>query len=71
MVTTAPLRRSVAATVLAKRAMDAEALSTALLVMGSERALAFADRRAVAVRLVVRQGSGHGERLSAALQALL
>ncbi|WP_337188528.1 FAD:protein FMN transferase [Phenylobacterium sp.] len=70
--TRAPVDGRVAAvTVVHERCMDADALCTALMVMGSERALAFAEDRDVAALLLLRTEHGHAERLSPAFRRLL
>lgn len=68
-----PVRTEVrSVTVIAKRAMDADALATALLVMGLPAARAFADENAIAARFLVSTPGGHtDEVLTEAMQALL
>lgn len=64
--------RLASATVIAPTCMRADALSTALMVMGPDEALAFAEREALAVLLLVREPDGSfAERLSSALSARL
>lgn len=61
-----------AVTVLHPSCMQADALATALGVMGAEAAIAHAARHGIAARLVVRDGAGRcAERLSPALAAML
>ena len=56
--TGAPLRHTTAAvTVLAPRAADADAVATALLVMGAEKGLSFAAARGIAALFLDRRGS--------------
>ena len=56
--TGAPLRHTTAAvTVLAPLAADADALATALLVMGAEKGLSFAAARGIAALFLDRRGS--------------
>jgi thiamine biosynthesis lipoprotein len=52
------------ATVLAPLCITADALATALMVMGPDQALAFAEREGLAVLLQVREGQGFVERVS-------
>ncbi len=52
------------ATVLAPLCITADALATALMVMGPDEALAFAERKGLAVLLQVREGDGFAERIS-------
>lgn len=67
-----PIANGVAScTVVAGTCMVADALSTALTVMGVEAGLAFADARGIAARYLVRQGGGLAEHTSAAWQDLL
>lgn len=61
----------VAATVFARRCMDAEALATALLVMGAEAGARFAASKKVAARLVVESRDGFAEILSPELTRML
>lgn len=58
-------------TVLAPTCMAADALSTALNVLGPEAGLAFAEERALAARFLVRRGAGLAESSSSAWRALL
>ena len=51
--------------------MTADALATALGVMGAEEGLAFAARHGIAARIVAGAADGHAERLSPALAAML
>lgn len=50
--------------------MWADALATALLVMGPDQAMTFAEKRNLAARLVVRTADGLRQTLSPALQAM-
>ncbi|WP_288381284.1 FAD:protein FMN transferase [uncultured Massilia sp.] len=59
------------ATVVASTCMAADALSTALTVMGVDAGLAFADARGIAVRYLVRLNGGLTEHTSAAWRDLL
>jgi thiamine biosynthesis lipoprotein len=58
-------------TVVAPTCMAADALSTALTVMGSDAGLAFADARGLAARFLLRDGAGLSEKTSAAWRELL
>jgi thiamine biosynthesis lipoprotein len=70
--TGAPIANNVASvTVLASTCMAADALSTALTVMGVDAGLAFADQRGVAARYLVRTDAGLREFDTAAWRALL
>ncbi len=51
-------------TVIAGSAMQADALSTALLVMGSEAGFAFAERHRIAALFIARGEDGFGERMT-------
>jgi len=51
----------VSVTVLAETSMDADAYATALMVMGTEAAIAFAQRHDLAVMLVTREDQGFKE----------
>jgi thiamine biosynthesis lipoprotein len=67
-----PIANDVASvTVLAPTCMAADALSTALTVMGVEAGLPFADQRGVAARYLVRTDAGLREVDTAAWRALL
>lgn len=67
-----PIANGVASvTVLAQTAMRADALATALSVMGPEEGLAFADYTGLAAAIVVRGEEGLTEIVSAAFQAML
>jgi thiamine biosynthesis lipoprotein len=66
-----PVANDVASvTVLASTCMAADALSTALTVMGAQEGLAFADTRSIAARFQVRSGAGLVEHVSGAWAAL-
>lgn len=67
-----PIANQVASvSVLHASCMAADALSTALSVLGPEQGLAFAERRALAARFLVRRGDGLDEISSSAFRALL
>ncbi len=61
----------ISATVLHESCMQADAYATALLVMGPDEAIAFADRHALAALIRYRRDDTVRERVSAALQAML
>lgn len=63
----------ISATVVHASAMEADAYATALMVMGAERAMEFADERGLAaiVRLTDPSSRGATEMMSAAFQAML
>lgn len=67
-----PVANDVASvTVLAATCMAADALSTALTVMGPDAGIAFARERGIAARFLVRRPGGLAETTSDAWQALL
>jgi thiamine biosynthesis lipoprotein len=67
-----PIANGVASvTVLAPSCMEADALSTALTVLGPRAGLAFAERRQLAARYLTRAGGALVESTSPAWQALL
>ena len=67
-----PITNGVAScTVIASACMTADALSTALTVMGVEAGLAFADARGIAARFLVRGSGALSEHVSHAWRALL
>ncbi len=67
-----PIRNEVASvTVLHPECMAADALSTALSVMGPEAGMAFANQRALAVRFLLRGANALEERTSTAFEELL
>ncbi|MGI4841716.1 MAG: FAD:protein FMN transferase [Janthinobacterium lividum] len=67
-----PIANGVAScTVVASSCMVADALSTALTVMGAEAGIAFADARGIAGRYLVRHEDGLREHASAAWRDLL
>jgi len=67
-----PIDNGVASvTVLAPSCMAADALSTALTVLGPQQGMAFAEQRALAARFLLRSGGGLVETTSSAWQALL
>jgi thiamine biosynthesis lipoprotein len=61
----------VSVTVIHPECMTADALATALTVMGAEAAIAFATARNLPALVVTRGPNGLSERLSPALQAML
>ncbi|MDM5181033.1 FAD:protein FMN transferase [Massilia sp. DJPM01] len=68
----APIRNDVASvTVLHAECMAADALSTALSVLGPDDGLAFAERHHLAARFLLREGGGLREVVSSAYQELL
>jgi len=67
-----PVNERVASvTVLHRRCMHADALASALLVLGAEAGLAFSERQGIAARFIVRNGAALGEQFSSAMMALL
>lgn len=67
-----PVANGVASvTVLAPTCMAADALSTALTVMGPDQGLAFADARGIAARFLVRSAAGLVETISSDWRSLL
>jgi thiamine biosynthesis lipoprotein len=58
-------------TVLHPQCMLADALSTALTVLGPEAGMVFARRHALAARFLIRRRGGFDERLSPAFEAML
>ncbi|ATQ76049.1 thiamine biosynthesis protein ApbE [Massilia violaceinigra] len=67
-----PIRNDVASvTVLHTECMAADALSTALSVLGPDEGLAFAESRHLAARFLLRQSGGLREVVSSAYQELL
>ena len=67
-----PIANDVAScTVLHPRCMAADALSTAITVLGSDAGLAFAEARGLAARLLLRRAGGLDERTTQAWQAML
>jgi len=67
-----PVRHGLASvSVLHARCMAADALSTALTVLGPDEGLRFAAREDLAARFVVRTGRGFEERVSPALARML
>jgi FAD:protein FMN transferase len=61
----------ISATVLHESCMQADAYATALLVMGADEAIAFADRHALAALIRYRSNDAVRECVSAPLQAML
>ena len=67
-----PIANDVAScTVLHPHCMAADALSTAITVLGLDAGLAFAEERGLAARLLLRTGGGLAERCTAAYRAML
>ena len=58
-------------TVLHESCMMADALATAITVLGAETGMAFATARGLAVRIITRESGGFVEQLSPALGAML
>ncbi|RYD15215.1 MAG: FAD:protein FMN transferase [Lysobacteraceae bacterium] len=54
---------------LARDALDADAIGTVVMVLGPDAGLAWAERRGLAVRIVVRDGDGFAERMTRAFAA--
>jgi len=66
-----PVTHSLASvTVVDEKAFRADALATALLVMGPDEGLAFAEREGLAVLMLIRSESGIEERQTAAFEQL-
>ncbi|MGL5336435.1 MAG: FAD:protein FMN transferase [Enterovibrio sp.] len=63
--------RLVSATVLDKSCMTADGLATAFMVLGPERALALAEKEAIALFLIVKSENGFEERASSAFKPYL
>lgn len=61
----------ISATVLHPSCMQADAYATALMVMGQDEAIAFADAHALAALIRYRDGASVAERISSPLQAML
>ncbi|MGL4826469.1 MAG: FAD:protein FMN transferase [Vibrionaceae bacterium] len=61
----------VSATVLDKSCMTADGLATAFMVLGPERALALAEKEAIALFLIVKTQNGFEERVSSAFKPYL
>lgn len=57
-------------TTLARDCMQADATGTVIMVLGPEQGMAFAERRGLAVRIVLRERDGYTERMSNAFAAL-
>lgn len=67
-----PIRNNIASlTVLHNSCMAADALSTALTVLGIEDGMTFAEEHQLAARFLMRDKAGLSERTSSAFQALL
>jgi thiamine biosynthesis lipoprotein len=60
-----------AVTVIDPSTMRADALATALMVMGPDAGLAFAEREGIPALFIIRSATGFGERMSASLRVLL
>lgn len=58
-------------TVLHRQCLMADALSTALTVLGPEAGMAFATQRGIAARMLLRTPRGFAERMSPAFEAML
>ncbi len=56
--------------VVADTTMAADALSTSLMIMGADEAMAFAEQHDVAAQLILKSGSSLAERHSSAFEAL-
>nr|WP_198981035.1 FAD:protein FMN transferase [Herbaspirillum sp. ASV7] len=70
--TAEPVRHALASvTVLHRQCMVADALATALTVMGESAGLAFARQRGIAALFIARQEEGYRETLTPALAAML
>jgi thiamine biosynthesis lipoprotein len=57
-------------TVLADDAAQADALATALMVLGPEAGMVFAERQSIAAYLLLRDGTSITERMSTQFMAL-
>lgn len=67
-----PVRNGVASvTVVHESCMAADALSTALTVLGAQKGLAYAESRNIAARFLVRQGQGFAETTSSRYREML
>ncbi|MDB6060485.1 MAG: thiamine biosynthesis protein ApbE [Verrucomicrobiaceae bacterium] len=67
-----PIRNDIASvTVLHTSCMEADALSTALTVLGVDDGMSFAEQHRLAARFLVRTGTGFTERASSAFMAML
>ncbi len=67
-----PVRHELASvSVVADSTMTADALSTALMIMGPDDAMAFAERHDVAAYLILKSGAKLAERVSPAFQSSL
>ena len=67
-----PLTNKIASvSVLHERCMAADALSTALMVMGVEEGMAWADARGIAARFLVRAEVGYTEHVSRRLSGMM
>lgn len=70
--TARPVENAVASvSVIAPRAMAADALATALMVMGPERGLGFAEERGIPAFFLLREAGGLAERANATFAARL
>lgn len=70
--TSRPIANGIASvTVIHASCMHADALSTALTVLGAEAGLTYADERAIAAHIIVRTPEGFVEHMSHAMRAML
>ena len=68
----APISHNLASvSVIADSATTADGLSTALFVLGEQRALQLAEQQGLAVFLIIRDGSGYRTEMSSAFKQLL
>lgn len=63
--------RLASVSVVAERCIRADALATALMVLGPEDGWELAQREGLAVLFLVREGDGFEERMTPAFEALL
>jgi FAD:protein FMN transferase len=61
--------RIASVTTLARDCMQADATGTAMMVLGPEVGMAWAEQRGLAVRIALREGDGWSERMSSAFAA--
>ena len=59
------------ATVYASNAADADALATALMVLGPDKGLAFAETEGIAALLLIREGNQYAARISSTFRSLM
>jgi thiamine biosynthesis lipoprotein len=70
--TAMPVEHSLASvTVVAESCMIADALATALMVLGPVTTQEFAERHGIAARFIVREGAGFGVLMTPAMSAML